>query len=322
MPEMVLVGISNAKHRTRDLTTSKITTNYGMPYNEENGEAINFLKFIEEELIPYVESQYRVTNYKTFIGHSYGGLFTIYTLLNRPNLFSNYIAIDPSLDWDNQKLLIEAEAKLSSYNYQGKSLFMSLGGQLHMQDPDITIDNLMQDESNFTLFARSNLAFSEIVNQNKNNGLFFDWKFYPNDLHGTVTFPSIMDGLISVFDWYQMENTYKINSFDTSIEELSNIIKYREEKLKTHFGYSVPPYPEELLNMSGYMNMDMEQMDKAKMYFDYTIKYYPNSANAYDSMADYYERNGDNHNAIKFVTKAFEISKDDYYKKRIEELKK
>jgi predicted alpha/beta superfamily hydrolase len=322
MPEMVLVGISNANHRTRDLTTSKITTNYGMPYNEENGEAINFLKFIEEELIPYVESQYRVTNYKTFIGHSYGGLFTIYTLLNRPNLFSNYIAIDPSLDWDNQKLLTEAEAKLSSYNYQGKSLFMSLGGQLHMQDPNVTIDNVMQDKSNFTLFARSNLAFSEIVKQNKNNGLYFDWKFYPKDLHGTMALPSIMDGFISVFEWFQMENTYKINSFDTSIEELSNIIKYREEKLKTHFGYSVPPYPEELLNMSGYMNMDMEQMAKAKMYFDFSFKYYPESANAYDSMADYYERIGDNQNAIKFVTKAFEISKDDYYRKRIEELKK
>jgi predicted alpha/beta superfamily hydrolase len=322
MPEMVLVGISNANHRTRDLTTSKITTNYGMPYNEENGEAINFLKFIEEELIPYVESQYRVTNYKTLIGHSYGGLFTVYTLLNRPNLFSNYIAIDPSLDWDNQRLLNEAKEKLSSYNYQEKSLYVSLGGQLHMQDPNVTIDNVMQDKSNFTLFARSNLAFSEIVKQNKNNGLYFDWKFYPRDLHGTMALPSIMDGFISVFDWFQMENTYKINSFDTSIEELSNIIKYREEKLKTHFGYSVPPYPEELLNMSGYMNMDMEQMAKAKMYFDFSIKYYSESANAYDSMADYYERIGDNQNAIKFVTKAFEISKDDYYRKRIEELKK
>lgn len=322
MPEMILVGISNTKHRIRDLTTSKITSNYGMPYNEENGEAINFVKFIEKELIPYVESQYRVTDYKTLIGHSYGGLFTVYALLNYPSLFSNYIAIDPSLDWDNQKLLNEANEKLSSYNYQGKSLFMSLGGQLHMQDPDVTIDNVMKDESNFTLFARSNLAFSEIVKQNKNNGLFFDWKFYPRDLHGTIAFPSIMDGLISVFEWFQMENTYKINSFDTSIEELANIIKFREEKLKTHFGYSVPPYPEELLNMSGYMNMDMEQMEKAKMYFDFTIKYYPESANAYDSMADYYERNGDNQSAIKFVTKAFEISKDDYYKKRIEELKK
>ncbi len=119
-----------------------------------------------------------------------------------------------------------------------------------------------------------------------------------------------------------MENTDKINSFNTSKEELFGIIKYREEKLKSHFGYAVQPYPEELLNMSGYMKMDMEQMEKAKMYFELAIEYYPKSANAYDSMADYYERNGDNDNALKFVTKAYEISNDDYYKERIEALKK
>ena len=70
------------------------------------------------------------------------------------------------------------------------------------------------------------------------------------------------------------------------------------------------------------MNMDMGQMKRAKMYFEFGIEFYPNSANSYDSMADYYERNGDNDNALKFVTKAYEISNDDYYKERIEALKK
>ncbi len=156
----------------------------------------------------------------------------------------------------------------------------------------------------------------------RQNELAFEWKFYPRDLHGTIPFPSIMDGLIYVFQWYQMENIGKINSFDTSKEELFGIIKYREEKLRTHFGYAVQPYPEELLNMSGYMKMDMDQMEKAKMYFEFAIEFYPNSPNSYDSMADYYERNGNNDNAIKFVTKAYEISGDDSYKERIEALKK
>ena len=70
------------------------------------------------------------------------------------------------------------------------------------------------------------------------------------------------------------------------------------------------------------MNMDMNLPEKAKMYFELAIEYYPESSNSYDSMADYYERNGDNENAIKFVTKAFEISGDDNYKERIEALKK
>ena len=69
------------------------------------------------------------------------------------------------------------------------------------------------------------------------------------------------------------------------------------------------------------MNMDMEQLEKAKMYFEFAIEYYPESANAYDSMADYYEAQGDFTNAIKYVSKAFELSGSDYYKQRIEGLK-
>lgn len=321
MPEMVLVGISNDKNRIRDLTTSTITAKYGMPFNEENGEAESFSKFIEKELIPYIENKYPVTNYRTLIGHSYGGLFTIYTLIQHPNLFANYLAIDPSLDWDGQKLLKEAEEVLATQKYEKKSLFMSLSGQLNMQDSKVTIDNVMQDTTEFTMFARSNIAFSNVVRQNAKNGLSFEWKFYPKDLHGTVPFPSIMDGLISLFEWYQMENTDKINSFDTPKEVLLGIIKYREKKLKDHFGYQEPPYPDELLNMSGYMNMDMQQLEKAKMYFELAIEYYPESANAYDSMADYYEAQGDYPNAIKYVTRAFELSGFDYYKRRVEELK-
>lgn len=322
MPEMVIVGISNNKNRMRDLTTSKVAEMYGMPFDQDNGDAANFNTFIATELIPFIENKYPATHFRTLIGHSYGGLYTIYTLLNHPELFSNYIAIDPSLDWDKQKLIGDARVKLSNNSYKGKSLFMSLGGQLHMQNSTITIDNVMQDESGFTLFARSNITFSEVVKENANNGLSFDWKFYPNDLHGTISFPSILDGLISVFEWYQMENTDRINSFETSEEELSEIVKHRSQKLEEHFGYSVPPYPEELLNMSGYMNMDMDQMEKAKMYFEFAIEFYPQSENTYDSMADYYERLGDTDSAIYFITKAFEISGDDSYIIRIETLKK
>ena len=57
IPEMVLVGISNEKNRIRDLTTSTIKTQYGMPYNESNGKAEIFSEFIEKELIPFVEKK-------------------------------------------------------------------------------------------------------------------------------------------------------------------------------------------------------------------------------------------------------------------------
>ena len=321
-PEMILVGITNNKHRTRDLTPTEIKTKYGMPFNDESGGGANFLKFISDELIPYIENKYPVTQYRTLIGHSYGGLFTIYTLVNQPNLFANYLAIDPSLDWDNQIIIHQAKKAFTTHSYKGKSLYVSLSGQLHMQNPQVTIDNVMQDTTDYTLFPRSNIAFSYIINENKSIGLTFDWEFFPQDLHGTVAFPSIRNGLLFLFDWFQMEKTEKFNTPETPREELYDLIRYRETKLQSHFGYNVAPYPEDLINMSGYMSMNMEQPEKAKMFFELGIEYYPNSPNAYDSMADYYISQNDTTKVLELVKKAFELSGDNYYRDRIKKIKR
>jgi len=321
MPEMILIGISNAENRTRDLTTSELSERRGQAYNQENGGAEKFTDFIQSELIPFIEEKYPVTNYRTLIGHSYAGLFTVNMLLKHTDAFENYLAIDPSMDWDEQKLLKESKEILSQNSFTGKSLFVSLGGQLHMADTDITIDNVMKDTTEFTLFSRSNIELSKIAETHKENGLNFYWKFYPNDLHGTIPLPSIMDGLIQIFTWFQMEDINKFNDPETPKEVLYEIIKRREAKLKSHFGYAVAPYPNFLLNMSGYMSMDMGKPEKALMYFQLNTEYFPNDANAYDSLADYYEAQNDTENALKNVIKAYELSGSDYHKKRLEELK-
>ncbi|SCX87539.1 hypothetical protein SAMN05192588_0043 [Nonlabens sp. Hel1_33_55] len=321
-PEMILVGISNAENRVRDLTTSTINEKYGMPFNEENGKAEAFLQFMEKELIPFIENKYPVTQFRTLIGHSYGGLFTIYSLIHHPELFSNYLAIDPSLDWDDQKLLEESNTKLATQDYKGKSLFMSLNGQLSMLDPEMTLENVVKDSTDFTVFPRSNIAFADMVREHSANELDFDWKFYPRDLHGTIAFPSIMDGMIATFDWYQMENTDKFNSPETSNEELFEIVKYRAQKLEDRFGYQVAPYPEELLTILGDMSLDMEQFEKSKMFLDFSLEYYPESSSPYHFMSKYYESTGDFEKALEFATKAYELNPDDTYKSRMESLKR
>ncbi len=322
MPEMIIVGISNENNRTRDLTTSKIESRRGTEYNLEHGGANDFIMSIEKELIPYIEKNYPVTNYRTLIGHSYGGLFTINALINHTDLFENYLAIDPSLDWDNQKLLKQSKEVIKSNSLEGKSLFITLSGQLHMQNSDITINNVMQDSSEYTLVARSNIEFFKFAESNKQDKFNIKWKFYKDDLHGTVPLPSILDGLVYFFEWYQMENTDKFNSFDTPKDELYEIIRYRANKLKSHFEYQVPPYTEDLFNMLGYMNMEMQQLEKAKMYLELCIEYYPESTNAYDSMAEYYASQNDFENAIKNIEKALEINENEYFRNKIEEYKK
>lgn len=323
LPHMILVGISNRTNRVRDLTTSQVKMRRGSVMNENTGGAENFTRFIEKELIPYIDNKYPTTPYRTLIGHSYAGLFTINMLINHKHVFENYIAIDPSIEWDDQNLLKKAKQKLTSEKYKGKSLFVSLAAeQLHMWNEDITIDNIMDDASEFTLFARSIIDFSTFAKSQKQSGLNFSWKVYNEDLHGTVPLPSIRDGLIFLFKWYQFKSPQKYNNPETSVEELIELLEKQEEIYSTHFGYPFPPMIEEMFSGYGYMNLEMGQPEKAFMFFKMNIKYYPKSAGAHNAMADYYETKNDHANALKYVTKAFELSGANEYKDRIKELKK
>ena len=321
LPHMILVGISNRTNRTRDLTTSQIQMRRGSAMDAETGGADNFTKFIEQELIPHIDNTYPTMAYRTLIGHSYAGLFTINMLVNHGHLFQNYIAIDPSLDWDDQKLLKQAKEKFKTEDYSGKSLYVSLAAeQLHMHNESITIDNIMSDTSEFSLFARSIIDFSNFATSQNQNGLNFLWDVYPEDLHGTVPLPSMRDGLIFLFKWYQFKSPQKYNNPETPIEELVALLKEQEQIYTEHFGVPTAPMIDELLNAYGYMNMQMGQPEKAFMFFEMNIAQNPKSANAYDSMAEYYESQSDKENALKMLNKAFELSGADYYKNRIKEV--
>ena len=323
LPNMILVGISNRTNRTRDLTTSKVNMRRGSSFKKESGGAENFTEFIENELIPYIDNKYRSLGHRTLIGHSYAGLFTINMLINHKHLFQNYIAIDPSLDWDNQKLLKEAKEKLTSESYKGKSLFVSLAAeQLHIWDEEVTMENIMNDSSEFTLFARSIIEFSNYTKSQKKNGLNFSWKVYNEDLHGTVPLPSIRDGLIFLFEWYQFKSPQKYNNPATPIEELVSLLKKQEQIYSENFGVPTAPMISELLSGYGYMNMQMEQSEKAFMFFQMNIKYNPKNPTAYEAMADFYEFQKDKENTLKYLNKAFNLSGENYYKLKIEAIYK
>ena len=323
LPHMILVGISNRTNRTRDLTTSKVNMRRGSSFNKESGGAENYTEFMENELIPYIDNKYKFLGHRTLIGHSYAGLFTINMLINHKHIFQNYIAIDPSLDWDNQKLLKEAKEKLTSESYKGKSLFVSLAAeQLHIWDEEVTMENIMNDSSEFTLFARSIIEFSNYTKSQKKNGLNFSWKVYNEDLHGTVPLPSIRDGLIFLFEWYQFKSPQKYNNPATPIEELVSLLKKQEQIYSQNFGVPTAPMISELLSGYGYMNMQMEQYEKAFMFFQMNIKYNPKNPTAYEAMADFYEFQKDKENTLKYLNKAFNLSGENYYKLKIEAIYK
>lgn len=128
IPEMIVVAIPNTD-RTRDLTPTH--TNVGFDGKEaaflaNSGGGDAFLKFIKDELFPTIDSAYRTEPFRILVGHSFGGLLAVHAFLNTPDMFQAYIAMDPSMWWDDEKLVNEASSRLEKSSSRPRSLYLSL----------------------------------------------------------------------------------------------------------------------------------------------------------------------------------------------------
>src|SRR5215467_428774 len=111
MPPIIVVGIANTD-RTRDLTPTHADAKNADGTIERiptSGGGDRFLDFIQTELIPEIDKHYRTAPYRIFAGHSLGGLMAIHILTSRPDMFQGYIAVSPSLWWDDEHTLHEAQ---------------------------------------------------------------------------------------------------------------------------------------------------------------------------------------------------------------------
>jgi hypothetical protein len=112
VPEMIIVAIRDTD-RTRDLTPTHSAQDINgkdAPGFASSGGGDNFLDFLQEELIPHIETEYRTQPYRILVGHSLGGLLALHALESRPQLFQAYVAMDPSIWWDDHVLTRRAEA--------------------------------------------------------------------------------------------------------------------------------------------------------------------------------------------------------------------
>lgn len=110
IPPMLVVGIENTKRR-RDLTGPTRVAEDRKIADEVGGSAA-FRAFVRDELIPEIERRYRCTGQRAIIGESLAGLFVVETMLLEPKLFDRYMAISPSLWWNNQSLVRNANDHL------------------------------------------------------------------------------------------------------------------------------------------------------------------------------------------------------------------
>jgi predicted alpha/beta superfamily hydrolase len=172
---MIVVGIGNTD-RIRDMTPSE-SKMFG-----NSGGAENFHRFITAELIPHIENRYPASSEKMIMGHSLGGLFSLYSLVQAPGFFDAHIAISPSIQYNDFEYPPIIEEFFNRNQELHGFLFMSFA-----------------DEGNGGAFRRLNELYQDIL---PNAGDHFDiyCRQYSDNDHLTALIPAASDALITYFE--------------------------------------------------------------------------------------------------------------------------
>lgn len=263
IPQMIVVGIANTD-RTRDLTpTSLAAENSSGRIFPTSGGADRFLEFFRKELIPHIESSYRTEPYRVFSGHSLGGLFAVHAFLTHTDLFDAYLAVSPSLWWDDEICKRRAKNFFGDTSKLQKSLYLTLGKespQMHASFDGLT----------------DHLAKLPPI-----EGFQWDAREFPDEDHGSVVLRSHYHGLKAVFEGWRFSPT----SSTVSLDEL----RAHYERLTKRFKFQVQP-GENMINNLGYQTLSSGKTEEALSIFEYNVQLYPASANVYDSLGEAQEK--------------------------------
>lgn len=145
MRPMIVVGIENTERR-RDMT--------GPTEVEEDrriaprvGGSAAFRRFIADELIPEVRRRYRVTDETAIIGESLAGLFIVETFLLQPELFDTYVALSPSLQWNNEALVRGARERLRARPGLDARLYLSSADEEQIVAATTRLEQVLREDA-------------------------------------------------------------------------------------------------------------------------------------------------------------------------------
>jgi len=300
IPDVIVVGIDNTD-RTRDLTPKRLTA---IADGEEDrfptsGGADTFLDFFERELFPHVEASYRTAPYRILVGHSFGGLFAVHALVHRGELFDAYLAISPSLWWDESRLVEDAQALFESQPDFSKRLFVSLADEIEVMRPPYK-------------------AFVELLRYQAPPGLEWQAREMADDDHGTTTIGSTHYGMRELFPLWRLPSSER----DGGLEALERHFA----RLSEIYGYTIA-VPERAINGLGQRLLREDKPVEAKAIFEVNVARYPRSPNVYDSLGEALEALGEIGAAVESFERAVALAEElDHpslgaYRRHLEEVK-
>jgi tetratricopeptide (TPR) repeat protein len=275
MPEMIVVALPNTD-RIRDLAPP------GETIRDIKTAGDQFLNFLTDELIPWVDARYRTHPFRVLLGHSRGGLFNVYTLLEKPDAFQAHIAASPFEGWNGGLLHKRALAEITRVP-KNRFLYMTAG----------------EEEQGFAIRG----ATEELVDhlrKHSGSGPTWHYEVLKGESHNSTPLRTLYDGLSMLFAGWSPDE-------DTRRAGLGAITKHYET-LSAKYGFPVRP-PATVLNTLGNGMVQRKEVDAAVAVFKQALEYYPQNRYLYESLSTAYEAGQRWPEAHAAYARAFELAR-------------
>jgi predicted alpha/beta superfamily hydrolase len=148
-----------------------------------NGDAAGFHRFIKDELIPFIETEYRGDpSRRILVGHSYGGLFGLFSLFETPDLFDTLIIGSPTLSYGNRWMYQREESFFKELKKLPAKVYLFVG-ELEEDINDQTVTDT--------------LRLAALLQGRKYEGFSLVKYIFPDQNHCEVAAPGFQWGLKS-----------------------------------------------------------------------------------------------------------------------------
>ncbi|MFC1724452.1 alpha/beta hydrolase-fold protein [candidate division KSB1 bacterium] len=278
IPKIIYVHIVD--YKAGDLSPTKLEN------RPETGNADRFLAFFKEELIPFIESNYRTEPFRILRCHYMGGLFSLYALLTQPDIFNACIASTPWFIYDKEEkfILKNAGIFLAEKRFKNNFLVMGIGN-----DPDPGL-------------RESYIEFTKILDENPQEGLRVFHRILDEEDHYSIGHRTLYDGLKWIFkEWREIPQSVLDAGFDG--------LKSYKETLAEIYGYDIG-INQAPLGGYAYRMLSEKQYDKAINVFRYIIQNMEARYFHYEWIARAYENTGQLELALKNFQTAHDMAKE------------
>jgi len=288
IPPMIVVGIEST-NRTRDFT---LTASKNDP---ESGGGKKFLDFIEKELIPYMDSNFRTNSFRVLEGHSLGGLFAASTLLEKPDLFDGFIIMSPAMWWNGEELTKKAGTFFKTHPDLNKTLFFGIGTYESGEDY-----GMRKELKNFT----------DAIAKNRPKNLRFERKEMEKEGHMSSTLLSNYYGLKFLFsDMEFPESLYNDYSDKAFLKH--------ESKIMAKYGNSAKQSAESYVSLA--LNLrEQKKFSEAITVLKRSVEAYSFDVGLMNLLANTCELDNKIEEAVSVYKQAVETSKKYNYKREEE----